>query len=177
MVSYLRITYLTVKYVFPVWSLKSHKYFNIHNVFSRSSYHWSSKYYYSCFCYLHQKLCFCSVVMFSEMQIHWNGVLFSPRRFNLSYLMRYAHLLDEELDEVVRQLVGENEEIRAKAVRARLAAMGVRVQRRRVRESLIRVNLAGAVHRALSQLLQWRSYSVAGPNSLWHIDGNHKLIR
>ncbi|XP_078021613.1 uncharacterized protein LOC144461816 [Epinephelus lanceolatus] len=55
--------------------------------------------------------------------------------------------------------------------------MGVRVQRRAVRESLIRVNPAGAAHRALSHRLHQRTYSVAGPNSLWHIDGNHKLIR
>lgn len=27
------------------------------------------------------------------------------------------------------------------------------------------------------QVLRWRQYSVPGPNSLWHIDGNHKLIR
>lgn len=95
----------------------------------------------------------------------------------MSYLMRFARLSDAEVDEVVRQLVGENEEMGANAVRARLAAMGVRVQRRRVRESLIRVNPAGAAHRALSQRLHRRTYSVAGPNSLWHIDGNHKLIR
>ncbi|KAK9976743.1 hypothetical protein ABG768_021946 [Culter alburnus] len=55
--------------------------------------------------------------------------------------------------------------------------MGLRVQRRRVRESLIRVNPSGAAHRALSHRLHRRTYSVAGPNSMWHIDGNHKLIR
>lgn len=100
----------------------------------------------------------------------------SPRLFNLSYLMRYARLSDAELDEVVRHLVGENEEIGADAVGARLASMGVRVQRRRVRESLIRVNPVGAAHRALSHRLHRRTYNVAVPNSLWHIDGNHKLI-
>lgn len=26
-------------------------------------------------------------------------------------------------------------------------------------------------------VLRRRQYSVPGPNSLWHIDGNHKLIR
>lgn len=92
----------------------------------------------------------------------------------MSYLLRYERLSDAELDEVVRQMVGENEEMGANSVWARLAAMGVRVQRRRVRESLIRVNPAGA---AYTHRLHRRTYSVAGPNSLWHIDVNHKLIR
>lgn len=95
----------------------------------------------------------------------------------MTSLMRYARLSDAELDEVVQQLVGENEEIGANAVRARLHTMGFRVQRRRVRESVIRVNPTGAAHRALSHRLHRRTYRVAGPNSLWHIDGNHKLIR
>ena len=47
--------------------------------------------------------------------------------------MRYARLSDAELDEVVWQLIGENEEMGANAVRARLSFMGLRVQRRAVR--------------------------------------------
>ena len=75
------------------------------------------------------------------------------------------------------QFVGENEEMGANAVRARLSSIGVRAQRGAVRGSLIRVNPAGAAHKALSHRLHRRAYSVAGPNSLWHTDGNHKLIR
>uniref|UniRef100_A0A4W5Q2M0 Integrase catalytic domain-containing protein n=1 Tax=Hucho hucho TaxID=62062 RepID=A0A4W5Q2M0_9TELE len=42
---------------------------------------------------------------------------------------------------------------------------------------MIRVNPRAAALRAMSQRLHRRSYRVAGPNSLWHLDGNHKLIR
>ncbi|XP_057201282.1 uncharacterized protein LOC130561141 [Triplophysa rosa] len=91
--------------------------------------------------------------------------------------MRYSRLSDSQLDEIVQHLVGENDEIGANAVRARLAAVGVRVQRMRVRDSMVRVNPTGAAQRALAQKLHRRIYRVAGPNSLWHIDGNHKLIR
>ena len=52
----------------------------------------------------------------------------------------------------------------------------MKVQRYRVRESLERVDPGGAAVRAV-QSIQRRTYTVAGPNSLWHIDGNHKLIR
>lgn len=32
-------------------------------------------------------------------------------------------------------------------------------------------------HRAIVQRIRRRSYCVAGPNSLWHLDGNHKMIK
>ena len=50
------------------------------------------------------------------------------------------------------------------------------MQRRRVRESVLRVNPESTQSR-WSQLIKRRSYSVPSPNSLWHIDGQHSLIR
>ncbi len=41
---------------------------------------------------------------------------------------------------------------------------------------MLRIDPEGAAYRAMSHRLQRRVYRVAGPNSLWHIDGNHKLI-
>ena len=57
-----------------------------------------------------------------------------------------------------------------------LQSAGIRVQRRRVKQSVasndpIHSNMRW--HKVLSR----RSYSVPGPNSLWHIDGHHSLIR
>ncbi|KAJ7599741.1 hypothetical protein C8J56DRAFT_759353, partial [Mycena floridula] len=50
------------------------------------------------------------------------------------------------------------------------------VQRRRVTASLKRVdNLGRALHD--NQTIRQRKYSVKHPNSLWHLDGHHKLIR
>ena len=50
------------------------------------------------------------------------------------------------------------------------------VQRTRLRASIQRVDPhATALRRR--ETVQRRVYSVDGPNSLWHIDGNHKLIR
>ena len=41
-----------------------------------------------------------------------------------------------------------------------------------------RVNPEGVLLRALElNVVRRRSYQVQGPLSLWHIDGNHKLIR
>lgn len=48
----------------------------------------------------------------------------------------------------------------------------------RLQESLRRVDAEGVYMRRLRlHVLRRRQYSVPGPNSLWHIDGNHKLIR
>lgn len=41
---------------------------------------------------------------------------------------------------------------------------------------MARIDPSGAALRSVVSI-ERRTYSVAGPNSLWHIDGNHKLIR
>ncbi len=55
-------------------------------------------------------------------------------------------------------------------------SIGCIIQRRRIRESLHRVDPAGCQMR-LNRALHRRVYSVPSPNALWHIDGNHKLVR
>lgn len=61
-------------------------------------------------------------------------------------------------------------------IRALLRAQGVLVTRSRVREMLTRVNPTAAARR-WSQTVARRVYHVPYPNSLWHIDGNMRLIR
>ena len=60
--------------------------------------------------------------------------------------------------------------------KAYLDAKGIRVPFHRVRMSLGRVDGAAATLR-LGNTVQRREYRVASPNSLWHFDGNHKLIK
>ena len=50
------------------------------------------------------------------------------------------------------------------------------VQRHRIRDALHVVDPEG-VHSHLRGILHRRQYSVPSPNALWHVDGNHKLIR
>lgn len=61
-------------------------------------------------------------------------------------------------------------------MRALLRTQGVFVTRSRVREMLTRVNPTAAARR-WSQTVARRVYHVPYPNSLWHIDGNMRLIR
>lgn len=46
----------------------------------------------------------------------------------------------------------------------------------RLRDSIHRVDHEGVVNRKIGPLLR-RTYNVQGPNALWHIDTNHKLVR
>ena len=52
----------------------------------------------------------------------------------------------------------------------------IRVQWIRCRRILLRVDPVGTVMR-FAQAIQRRQYSVPTPNSLWHVDTNHALIR
>ncbi|XP_048854384.1 uncharacterized protein LOC125722239 isoform X4 [Brienomyrus brachyistius] len=63
-------------------------------------------------------------------------------------------------------------------IRAHLQSRGHLLQIFRVQESLRRVDPEGTELRALAnRTLYRRQYSVPAPNCMWHIDGNHKLIR
>ena len=57
-----------------------------------------------------------------------------------------------------------------------LRGMGLRIQRSRVRDSLMRIYPRG-IETRFRQALHRRRYNVSMSNSLWHIDGYHKLIK
>ena len=59
-----------------------------------------------------------------------------------------------------------------------LLGRGVRVQWSHVRSSLWRTDPAGILLQTTQLSIVNRChYNVPGPRSLWHLDGNHKLIR
>ncbi|XP_076864538.1 uncharacterized protein LOC143516675 [Brachyhypopomus gauderio] len=90
----------------------------------------------------------------------------------------YSNISNAELDNLVLQLHQAHPQSGYRMMRALLQARGHMVQITRVRESLRRVDPEGTELRALAnRTLHRRSYSVPAPNCMWHIDGNHKLIR
>uniref|UniRef100_A0A3B1JIP5 Integrase core domain-containing protein n=1 Tax=Astyanax mexicanus TaxID=7994 RepID=A0A3B1JIP5_ASTMX len=135
------------------------------------------------YCITREQLCFLRSCGFSVTQmddiLHVSQATVKRRlrQFNLACSVSYAEMSNSALDETVRDIVAGNERIGPEAVRAQLLAVGIRVQRHRIRQSIIRVNPRAAALRAMSQGLHRRSYCVGGLNSLWHLDGNHKLIR
>lgn len=98
--------------------------------------------------------------------------------YGLSVRMYYTEITDEELRQVVSDFIRECPDSGIKRVSGFLNSVGLRVQRSRVMETLRTVDPVGTVCRGLGiNIIQRRVYSVPAPMALWHIDGNHKLIR
>ena len=91
---------------------------------------------------------------------------------------RYSDFSDNDLDLIVERLMREFPNSGYKRMTGLLHNAGYRIQQNRIRESMRRVNPDGVLLRALElRAVRRRRYQVPGPLALWHIDGNHKLIR
>ncbi len=95
--------------------------------------------------------------------------------YNLS-TRDYTLISDPELDDIVLQMCSAYPRCGEKMTDGRLRAQGIHITRQRVRESLRRVDPAGIQSR-IKRVLHRRVYQVESPNSLWHVDGYHKLVR
>jgi hypothetical protein len=91
-------------------------------------------------------------------------------------LATYSNINDEDLDELVKAVQNENSSIGIRMLKGYLFSKGYRIQRERIRQSLLRTDPTGAVQR-WKNAVKKRKYSVFSPLALWHIDGHHKLIR
>ena len=65
--------------------------------------------------------------------------------------------------------------MRENMLRQMLIVQGIRIQRWRLRDSIHRMDTFGVRARKTGRL-QRRVYNVMGPNHLWHIDTNQKLV-
>ena len=83
-------------------------------------------------------------------------------------------MADSELDGIVSNDMQQFPNCGEVMLRGHLHSVGLHIQRRRIRESLHRVRGSDA---SLHPRIFSRTYSVPGPNHLWHVDGNHKMIR
>ncbi|XP_057217742.1 uncharacterized protein LOC130571067 [Triplophysa rosa] len=124
------------------------------------------------------KSCGFSLTSIAEiLQVSLATVKRHMKKFNLNHAVSFSEVSDDALDEMIKDIVAGNDQLGSEAVRAQLQAGGVQVQRHSIRKSLARINPRAAALREKSQRPQRRLYREAGPNSLWHLDGNHKLIR
>ena len=97
--------------------------------------------------------------------------------YGLEDFRSFSKLSDDELEDVVRGYIREHGATSGQVyMTGYLRSLGLRVQRRRVRECLARLD---PQNRALRWgiLVSRRVYQVSWPNSLWHLDGHHSLIR
>ncbi|CAC5367459.1 unnamed protein product [Mytilus coruscus] len=88
----------------------------------------------------------------------------------------FSELNDDDLDVVLGETIQEFPMCGENMLKHMLTAKGIRVQRWRLRDSIQRLDSSGAQTRKSGRLHR-RVYNVMGPNHLWHIDTNHKLVR
>ncbi|CAG2217502.1 unnamed protein product [Mytilus edulis] len=88
----------------------------------------------------------------------------------------FSELNDDDLDVVLGETIQEFPLCGENMLKHMLIAKGIRVQRWRLRDSIQRLDSSGAQARKSGRLHR-RVYNVMGPNHLWHIDTNHKLVR
>lgn len=96
-------------------------------------------------------------------------------RYGLSKF-EFADISDQELDLEVENIAKEFPYCGENLIKQLLFEKGVKVQRMRIRDSIHRVDSDAAKSRKNGRLHR-RVYNVKGPNHLWHIDTNHKLVR
>ena len=99
--------------------------------------------------------------------------------FNLrSDCPRYSFISDDQLDEACRDILRQFPNSGVRRMRGFLAARDINTTWERTMESMRRVDPEGVLLRSMQlNITHRRVYSVRGPLALWHIDGNHKLIR
>ena len=83
---------------------------------------------------------------------------------------------DSELDRLVANAKRVHPNYGEVLFMAHLNSRGVRVQHSKLRASIHRTDPHTTQIRR-RETVRRRTYSVEGPNSVWHVDGNHKLMR
>jgi len=90
--------------------------------------------------------------------------------------LTFSNISDEMLDQQLLLIVQEFPHCGEGILTHMLRQKGIYVQRYRLRDSIHRVDSSGVTERKRGRLHR-RVYDVMGPNHLWHIDTNHKLVR
>ncbi len=98
------------------------------------------------------------------------------RRIREFGLTVHSSISDRDLDNIFERFTQVHPANGQRMLFGHLRSLGIRLSRQRARDSLLRVDPHG-VNLRLRLALHRRQYSVPGPNSLWHIDGHHKLIK
>ena len=89
----------------------------------------------------------------------------------------FSDISDDDLDQIVMGYRDSHPNSGMAYLHGHLRSQGLRVQCRRLRKSVERVDQLGQALRGCTMAKKVRKqYKVDRPNALWHIDGHHKLI-
>ena len=88
----------------------------------------------------------------------------------------FTNISMPELTELVKQVKAEHPNFREVMLQGHLLHMGIKIPRAKLRSVIHLVDHANTVCRR-SHVINRKVYSAPHPNAVWHIDGNHKMIR
>ena len=98
------------------------------------------------------------------------------KEHGIPYQGRFTNHSEENLRDAVTSVKRDFPNSGEIMVQGHLRAQGINVQRSRIRATIRDVDPQGVIARQRLRIHR-RVYSVPCPNYLWHVDGNHKLIR
>ena len=115
------------------------------------------------------------VLLAKKLGIHRNTLRAKMKENSIN--SSFTEMSDEDLDQIVQGYLESHPNSGIRYLTGRLRTQGLRIQRRRVEQSIKRVDRLGLTlrHRTTAKKPR-RQYHVSRPNALWHIDGHHKLI-
>ena len=113
----------------------------------------------------------------SMLGVHLRTVRRRMSDYGLHVGTYYSGITDDALDGAIQEIKSDFPAVGYRMTHGILIGRGIRVQVSRVREAMRRCDPEGVALRWLRGMHSRRVYSVHGPQALWHIDGNHKLIR
>ena len=105
----------------------------------------------------------------------YNKISQFPRQDQIHF-KTYTDISDGDLDAKIKSIKQVHPNDGEVMMTGQLLSLGVRVPRSRLRASIHRVDPQGTAERR-SIAIQRCTYHVKHANDVWHVDGNHKLIR
>ena len=96
--------------------------------------------------------------------------------YGISIRQMYSNIADPELMELIAEAHISFPNAGYRFIRGWLMQRGLRVQEQRIRILMREVDPIGVTNQFFRSIRRC-TYSVAGSQALWHLDGNHKLIR
>ena len=91
-------------------------------------------------------------------------------------LIGATDISDQELDAIIASYKETHPNDGERMLIGYLRSRNIHIPRSRIRNSIHRIDPHGIELRKLTTIRR-RTYHVEGPNYVWHMDGNHKLIR
>jgi len=96
--------------------------------------------------------------------------------FDLSVHQMYTQISPQDLQRIISEAQSKHPYWGNRMMNGYLKSINIQVPVHCIREAQALVDPEGSFMRRL-RFLNRRHYRVPGPQWLWHIDGNHKLVR